>query len=114
MKIYTIDNLAMALVACVALLGSTAPASATERTINSAHVTSVMPYPDGSFFVTFDFDHAYCTNANDPKRHYVYVGNGMTAEGAKMLYAAALMALAGGRGVSAAFETRQTPVRSFA
>jgi hypothetical protein len=65
----------------------------------------VYPFADGTFVLTFETNAADCTNANPNKYHYVtFNQNGMTEEGAKKLYAAALMALATDKTVTVAFD----------
>jgi len=66
---------------------------------------AVYPQADGTFVITFDTNAADCTNTATNKYHSVVPGqNGMTDEGAKKLYAAALAALAADKTVQVAFD----------
>src|SRR5262245_30376681 len=61
----------------------------------------VYPSGAGDFVLGFDTNSSYCTNPGSPTKYmYVVVGqNGVTAEGAKTMFAAALAALAMGKTV---------------
>lgn len=62
---------------------------------HTATVRSVYPQASGSFVLTFDTDSAACTSTSSPKYYYVVVNqNSVTEEGAKKIYAAALLAVA--------------------
>lgn len=66
-------------------------------------IKSIYPQPNGAFVLTFDTDAADC--ANSSHYHYVWVSqNGMTDEGAKKMYAAAMMAMAMDKTVQVAFD----------
>jgi hypothetical protein len=65
----------------------------------------VYPLSNGDFVIGFDTSSSACTNPNSPKYMYVAVGqNGVDAEGAKKMYAAALTALVAGKTLSVAFD----------
>src|SRR5262245_32596258 len=84
------------------LLFSTA-SQAVERQHQST-LKFVYPLANGDFVLGFDVDAPQCS-APSPKYMYAAVGqNGMTAEGAKKLYAAALTGFAAGRLVSIAYD----------
>lgn len=79
-------------------------ANATERYHNST-LKFVYPLGSGDFVLGFDVDTAQCTGAGVPKYVYVTVGqNGVTAEGSKKMYAAAMLALANRMTVYFAFD----------
>lgn len=80
------------------------PANATERYHNST-LKFVYPLGSGDFVLGFDVDTAQCTGAGAPKYMYVTVGqNGVTAEGSKKMYAAAMLALSNRMTVYFAFD----------
>jgi len=69
----------------------------------------VYPQADGSFVLAFDVDSASCPNIGVPKYHTVAVNqNGVTEEGAKKIYAAALLALASDKQVQLNFSDLTT------
>ena len=69
----------------------------------------VYPLSNGDFVIGFDTSSSACTNPNSPKYMYVAVGqNGVDAEGATKMYAAALTALVAGKTLSVAFDTATT------
>ena len=80
-------------------------ASATERWHNST-LAWVYPQAAGDFVMGFDVSPTFCTNANTPVKYlYVTVGqNGVTAEGAQKMYAAALTALSLAKPLTVAFD----------
>lgn len=60
-----------------------------------SHVTAVYPQANGSFVISLADEPLACTSAYVPKRMHVKVGeNSVTADAAKQMYAAALVALA--------------------
>lgn len=62
---------------------------------HTASIRSVYPQSDGSFVLTFETNAPACSNPNPYKYHHVTpTQNGMTEEGARKVYAAALMAKA--------------------
>jgi hypothetical protein len=68
--------------------------AATERS-HTSQIRYVYPLANGNFIVTFLADDSYCTNPSSPKYYLVSVGsNSVTADGAKMMFAAALAAAA--------------------
>lgn len=91
----------IALIAClVASRGALAAESWHTSTINK-----VYPQANGTFIVVFDTNAADCLNTNPQKFHYVAPAqSGVTDEGAKMIYAAALLALAMDKTVQVAFD----------
>jgi hypothetical protein len=97
-------TIAAAGVLATAAAAAVVPAGATERWHTST-LQWVYPLASGDFVIGFDADNSYCTSTNTPKYMYVAVGqNGVTAEGAKKIFAAALTALALGKTLSIAFD----------
>jgi hypothetical protein len=77
---------------------------ATER-YHTSTVKWVNPLANGDFVVGFDTDSALCTSVSTPKYFHVFVGqNGVTAQGATKMYAAALLALSSRQPVTVAFD----------
>jgi hypothetical protein len=69
----------------------------------------VYPQADGVFVLIFDTDAPNCSGVGPNKYHYVSpTHNGVTDEGAKRLYAAALTALAADKTVQVAFDNATT------
>jgi hypothetical protein len=72
---------------------------------HSSTTKMVYPQADGTFVLIFDTDAPACTGPGPGKYHYVSPTQyGMTEEGAKKLYAAALAALAADKTVQIAFD----------
>lgn len=91
------------LVLLLGLLTSETAVAATVFHLSTLH--SVYPQADGSFVIRLDADSSACTSIETPKYYVVAVGqNGMTAEGSAKIYAAVLLALAGGKSVRVHFE----------
>ena len=90
--------------ACILLLVGS-PLWATEYAHTST-VAFVYPTSDGNFVVGFNTNHANCSNGSLPiKYHSITVGqNSVTADGAKKMYAALLVALSAGLTVSIHFD----------
>jgi hypothetical protein len=60
---------------------------------HTSTIRSVYPQANGSFVLTFEVNAPACSDSNIYKYHYVTpTQNGMTEEGAKKIYAAALAA----------------------
>lgn len=81
----------------ILLLASYAlPAAAQAAEVwHTASIRSVYPLSDGSFVLTFETNAPACSNPNPYKYHHITpTQNGMTEEGAKKVYAAALVAKA--------------------
>jgi hypothetical protein len=96
-----------ALFAC-GMLGLTLSLQAAE-VWHTSTVQWVYPLSNGNFVIGFDTSSSACTNPNAPKYMYVAVGqNGVDAEGAKKMYAAALTALAAGKTLTVAFDDATT------
>jgi hypothetical protein len=73
---------------------------------HTSRVSAVYPLGEGSFVLQFAVDATACLSQNQPKYYYVTVGqNGVNAEGAKRMYAAALLAFAQDLPVTLAFQT---------
>jgi hypothetical protein len=73
---------------------------------HSSTIRMIYPQADGSFILRFHADDTSCTDVNIPKYYYVTVGqNGMTAEGARKLYAAAMLAMSMEKQFTIAFES---------
>jgi hypothetical protein len=69
----------------------------------------VYPLADGGFVLIFDTDAPSCPGAGPNKYHYASPPqNGLTDEGAKKMYAAALTALAADKTVQVAFDNATT------
>ena len=84
---------------------SISPAEAAEYWHTST-VKWVYPKADGDFVIAFDTASSGCPSTDNPQYFNVVVGqNDMTAEGAKNVYAAALVALTTRQTVSVAFES---------
>lgn len=65
---------------------------------HTSTVRQIYPLADGSFVLIFNQDSPSCLDANNPNYHYVTVGqNGMTLEGAKKVYAIAMLAFSMGK-----------------
>ncbi|WNZ54680.1 response regulator receiver protein [Microbulbifer sp. MKSA007] len=80
------------------------PAVAEEVWFTST-ITKVYPHGDGRFVVTFDDDSSACINGNDPKHHWVVLGeNGVTQQGLKLMFSAALAGAAAGKEVTINFD----------
>ncbi len=78
--------------------------SAIER-FHASTLKFVYPLGAGDFVLGFDTDSVQCPASGLPKYMYVAVGqNGVTADGAKKMFAAALMAFALGKQLSFAFD----------
>ncbi len=78
-------------------------------TWHTSTIRSVYPLSDGSVVLTFDSDSPNCSNASDPDYYYIRVGqNGMTSDGLKLLYAAALTAFTTGSRVSINYDDATT------
>lgn len=89
--------------ACLSLL-AIANASATERSHIST-VKFVYPLASGDFVIGLDTDTTACTSTSSPKYYFVTVGaNGVTTEGSKKLYAAALTAITTRQTISLTFD----------
>jgi hypothetical protein len=79
-------------------------ANATEAW-HASTIKWLYPQADGSFVLVFDTNAPACTAVGADKYHYVLPSqNGMTVEGAKKLYAAAMMAMAMDKTVQVAFD----------
>jgi hypothetical protein len=91
----------------VSLLSGTS-AMATERW-HTAQIKRIYPQGDGAFVIMFETESAYCSSTATPKYYLVGSGsNGVTAEGEKKIYAAAMTAIALGRQVMVAFDDSTT------
>ncbi len=78
--------------------------SAVERPLAST-LKFVYPVGTGDFVLGFDMDSPQCLASGSPKYMYVAVGqNGVTTDGAKKMFAAAMMAFALGKQISIAFD----------
>lgn len=87
--------LVLLLMAVAALRATDVPAAEQAHTSN---IKWIYPHGDGSYVLTFTTDPSACQNPNSTKYLYVQVGqNGMTADSAKYIYAAALLAMALGK-----------------
>ena len=80
---------------------------------NVWHVSTIKSiYPQGNgttVVLIFDTDSPSCANANTPNYYYIAVGqNGVTAEGLRNMYAAALAAAAAGLSVTINFDDGTT------
>lgn len=72
---------------------------------HTAPIRWIYPQANGGFIITFTTESAHCTSTAVPKYYYVGQGyNGVSADGATKMYAAAMMAIAMGRQISIAFE----------
>src|SRR5690242_11774775 len=92
------------LLLALALICASQAAVSVERW-HTALLGRIYPQGDGSFVLTFQTDSPPCTNANAPKYHYVIAGlYGMTDEGAKKVYAAAMLAMALGKPLTIAYD----------
>jgi len=98
-------SVALAISCCA---GHPAVASAAEQ-YHGATLKWVYPLANGDFVIGFNADAATCSAASSPKYMYVAVGqNGVTSDGAKKIYAAALLALGTSRQVNVAFDDATT------
>lgn len=82
------------------------PAANAVESWHTSTIRWIYPQASGDFIVVFDTNAPDCPNTNTSnKYHYVVVNqNGMTEEGAKKIYAAAMMALAMDKTVYAVFD----------
>jgi hypothetical protein len=97
-------KLAVIVVLTAGLAGRVTFVEATEQW-HSSTLRWVYPLGNGDFVIGFDVDSAACTGVGAPKYMYVAVGqNGVTEEGIKKLYAAALTAFSLGKTLSIAFD----------
>lgn len=72
---------------------------------HTSTIKMLYPVADGSFVLIFDVNAPACTNTNTDKYHSVTPSqNAMTVEGAKKIYAAAMMAMATEKSVQFAFD----------
>lgn len=79
-------------------------ALATERW-HTAQIRWIYPQGNGGFILVLAAESQYCTNTAVPKYYFIGNGyNGVTEEGAKKMYAAAMMAVSMGRQISIAFD----------
>ena len=87
------------------LLMSVSYSAIAKPTWHSDKITRVYPLGEGGFVITFANNSPSCTNTSQSKYHYVAVGqNGVTEEGIKFLYSAALTAAASGKTVDINFD----------
>jgi hypothetical protein len=92
----------LAIAATVA--GHSSSALAAEQ-FHSGTLKWVYPLASGDFVIGFDADTATCPSTNSPKYMHVVVGqNGVTSDGAKKIYAAAMPALGASKQVVIAFD----------
>lgn len=92
----------------VLLVTGVSPASAAEAWYSS-NVSTIYPLADGSFILILATSNAACLSAESPKRYLVSPGVfGMTAEGAKKIYAAAMFAMALGKQLTVVFDAADT------
>lgn len=97
-------KIAQALIAGICLIALSCASFAAEVRHTST-IKSVYPQANGTFVIVFDTNALTCTNTAAGKYHSVApLHNGMTDEGTKKLYAAALMALATDKAVMVAFD----------
>jgi hypothetical protein len=97
-------KIAATLALLTALIVAAVPAGAAER-FHTSTLQWVYPLASGDFVIGFDADSSYCSGTNTPKYMCVVVGqNGVTAEGAKKMFAAALTSLALGKTLGIAFD----------
>lgn len=79
--------------------------SVAAETWHTSTIKYLYPLADGTFVLVFDVNAPACTNTNTNKYHYVIPSqNGMTDEGARKIYAAALMAMATDKAVQFTFD----------
>lgn len=78
---------------------------AAARWHTGVKIKMVYPLSGGDFVLTFDQDNPSCTSDSSPDYYRVSVGqNGVTAEGADKMYAAALTAASSGKTVNINFD----------
>lgn len=84
-------------------------AGATEVTSVATTITRVVGTGTGTFYLSVNDDHPSCTNTATPKRYVAAVGQaGMTVDGLKIAYAAALLAAAADKQVQLYFDDATT------
>lgn len=82
----------------------TIPAARAAEVSLVSTIMRIYPLASGSFVLVFDAESPSCTNGGIPKYHYVTVNqNSVTDQGAKNIYAAALLALASDKQVTVVF-----------
>ena len=87
---------------CLAAFSS---ASLAVETWHTSTLKYVYVLADGGFVLIFDTSPSTCTSTATDKYFYVIpTQNGMTVEGAKKIYAAALMAMATDKAMQVAFD----------
>jgi hypothetical protein len=92
------------LFAASVLLSTISAAHATER-YHTSTLAWVYPESNGDFIVGFTTDSSQCSATGSPKYMHVVIGqNGITADGSKKMYAAALLALSLKTPLSIAFD----------
>jgi len=92
-----------------ALLMTTALSAHSADVSVISSLLSVYPGANGTYTLTFSDDAPSCSSPNTPKRFAVKIGeNGMTSEGAKQIYAAALAALLADKNVHFTFSDLTT------
>ncbi len=90
-------------------LAALSSAALATETWHTSTIKYVYPLADGTYVLIFDTNAPTCTSTTTDKYHYVIPSqNGMTDEGAKKIYAAALLALATDKAVQIAFDDATT------
>lgn len=86
------------------LLLSALPSGASDRW-HTSEVKYVYPQGNGDFIVMFMTDSSHCSSVENPKRHYIIVGQaGVTVEGQKQMIASIMTALVTNRQIQIAFD----------
>lgn len=89
---------------CILMMFS-GSAFAANVTFSTTGISSIYPQNEGTILITLNTNSAACTNGSSPKFYAIAVGgNGVTADGAKALYATALTAFSTGKPVTIVFD----------
>lgn len=92
-------------IVALSLLMGSSPSFGAERW-HTSQVKVLYPLGNGNFVIMLAQDSAYCPNLESPRKYYrVNIGEaGVTAEGAKQMYASTLAALTSGSTIAIAFD----------
>ena len=90
----------------ILLLSSISLFSYADNVWHQSKLEWIYPQSDGVFAIGFENNSNQCSNGNSTKYHHVKVGeNGVTEEGLKLMYSAALAALASDKEVNINYDS---------
>jgi hypothetical protein len=88
-----IPTFARAFLLAAVMTASAMPDANAAEAWHTSKIKMLYPLGEGSFVLILEADSASCLSRGNPKYYYVTPGqNGVTAEGARKIYAAALLA----------------------